>query len=242
MDIDVVSRLAGALARIDAATGPAEILGEVLATLHPFGFRHLLMTGLPMPQDGPWQLEILCDGWPVAWLEHYIARRHFSHDPCALRSRHAGQPFLWRDLSRRHMTAGQLRVMDEATEFGLNDGLCVPIHEPLRAPAVVTVAGHRIELAREDLPILETVCVHAFRAMRRLRAGEGRSFHLRLTDREREVLTWIAAGKAAEDVACILGISRFTVERHLSNVREKFDAVNTVQAVMEAVRRGEIHP
>lgn len=67
------------------------------------------------------------------------------------------------------------------------------------------------------------------------------SFHQELTDREREILTWIAAGRGVEDVACILGISKFTVERNMSNVRE-VDAVNTVHATMEAVRRGEVRP
>jgi LuxR family transcriptional regulator, quorum-sensing system regulator BjaR1 len=85
-------------------------------------------------------------------------------------------------------------------------------------------------------------CVQAFRAIRRLHMGDEGSLHHKLTDREREVLTWIAAGKVAEDVACILGISKFTVERHLSNIREKYGATNTVQSVMEAMRRGETQP
>lgn len=242
MNPSMFAMLTGALARIDAAVTPADVLQELLSILRPFGFRHLLITGLPPPQRGPWQCEILYDGWPVEWLEHYLASEHFSQDPCASRSRLVGQPFIWRDLMSNEMTTGQLRVMGEAAEFGLRDGLCVPVHEPRRAPSVVTAAGERIELLPEDVPILETVCVHAYRALRRLNGGGGQSPQINLTDREREVLTWIAAGKAAEDVACILGISRFTVERHLSNVRDKCDAVNTIQAAMEAVRRGEIYP
>ncbi|MDH4989129.1 LuxR family transcriptional regulator [Aminobacter anthyllidis] len=242
MNLKVFASLTGALARIDAAINPAEVLEELLNILRPFGFRHLLITGLPPPQVGPWQREILYDGWPVEWLEHYLASEHFSQDPCASRSRLVGQPFIWRDLTSNEMTTGQLRVMGEAAEFGLRDGFCVPVHEPRRAPSVVTAAGERIELLPEDVPILETVCVHAYRALRRLNGGGGQSPQINLTDRERQVLTWIAAGKVAEDVACILGISRFTVERHLSNVREKCDAVNTIQAAMEAVRRGEISP
>lgn len=241
MDRIEFAKLTGALARINAATSPAEVLDALLNTLRPFGFHHLLITGLPLPQQGPWQREIIYDGWPVEWLERYLASGHFAHDPCALRCRISGLPFAWHELSPGQMTKGQLRVMDEAAEFGLNDGFCIPVHEPRRAPAVVTVAGKCIEFAAGDVPFLETVCLQAFRALRRLMA-EKSEIDLKLTDREREVLTWIAAGKAAEDVACILRISRFTVERHLSNVREKLDVVNTIQAVVEAMRRGEIHP
>lgn len=242
MNPSMFAMLTGALARIDAAVTPADVLKELLSILRPFGFRHLLITGLPPPQRGPWQREILYDGWPIEWLKHYLASEHFTQDPCASRSRLVGQPFVWHDLLPKKMTTGQQRVMGEAAEFGLRNGLCVPVHEPRRAPSVVTAAGEHIEVLPEDIPILETVCVHAYRALRRLRDQVEQSRQITLTDREREVLTWIAAGKAAEDVACILGISRFTVERHLSNVRDKCDAVNTIQAAMEAVRRGEIYP
>ncbi|PSJ56243.1 helix-turn-helix transcriptional regulator [Pseudaminobacter soli (ex Li et al. 2025)] len=242
MNIHAVSRFLGSLDDIAAAAAPFEILEELSKVLRTFGLRHLLITGLPSPSKGPWQQEILYDGWPQEWIEHYSASEHFFHDPCALHSRYAGEPFLWSELSRDLMTARQLRVMDEATEFGLRDGLCVPVHLPLRGPSVITVAGERIEISEEDLPTVEMVCVQAFRALRRIHLGDNESHHHTLTDREREVLTWVAAGKAAEDVACILGISRFTVERHLANVREKYDAANTVQAVVEAVRRGEIRP
>ncbi|MDH6234884.1 LuxR family quorum sensing-dependent transcriptional regulator [Mesorhizobium soli] len=242
MNIRALSRFDGALEKIAAATAPTEILEELSTVLRSFGLHHLLITGLPLPRDGPWQQQILYDGWPREWFERYTASGHFFHDPCALRCRYTVEPFLWNELSRERMTDGQLRVMDEATEFGLKDGLCVPVHSPLRAPAVVTAAGEWIELAAEDLPTLEMLCVQAFRAIRRLHMGDDGSLHHKLTDREREVLTWIAAGKAAEDVACILGISKFTVERHLSNIREKDGATNTVQAVVEAMRRGEIQP
>lgn len=206
MNLQVFVGLTDALTKIDAANAPAEVLEELLATLRPFGFRHLLITGLPLPQLGSWQREILCDGWPMEWLEHYLASGHFSEDPCASRCRAVGQPFVWSDLSTTGMSAGQLRVMGEAAEFGLCNGFCVPIHEPRRVPAVVTAAGERIELLPEDGPILETLCVHAFRALRRMHDGGAQPVEVNLTDREREVLTWIAAGKAAEDVACILGI------------------------------------
>jgi LuxR family quorum sensing-dependent transcriptional regulator len=215
-------------------------LDELRKSLRPFGLRHILITGLPLPQDEPWHREILYDGWPVEWLEHYVASAHFPHDPCAARSRFGTRPFLWCDLSRESMSARERRVMDEATEFGLKNGLCVPIRLPFHVPAVITAAGDHVELGSEALPILEIVCLQASRAMVGLQADNEPVF--RLTDREREVMEWITAGKAAEDVACILGISRYTVERHLMNVREKLGATNTVHAVVKAIRRGEIHP
>ncbi|TDR34850.1 DNA-binding CsgD family transcriptional regulator [Aquamicrobium defluvii] len=131
--------------------------------------------------------------------------------------------------------------MEEATEFAMLDGVCIPVYEPCKAPAVITVAGDRIALGRNDLPVLEMVSIHAFRAVQQLRGAADEPAQKKLTNRERDILAWTAAGKSAEDVGCILSISKLTVERHLSNIREKLDATNSTHAAIKAILRGDIH-
>ena len=58
----------------------------------------------------------------------------------------------------------------------------------------------------------------------------------KLGAREKEVLAWIAEGKTAEETAIILGISRRTVEWHLSQVRQKVSAANVTHAIALAVK------
>lgn len=242
MHIKAISGWAETLERIDNASTPNEIMEGLSSFLRSFAFRDLLITGLPSTNDRPWHQAILYDGWSTEWFERYATCGHFSHDPCVLRSRTSDKAFLWRELARTEMSSRQLRVMDEASEFGMLDGLCVPIHHPLKAPAVVTAAGNLIDVDKSDLPTLEMICTHAFRALQRLHIGAEEPLLSKPTEREKEILKWISGGKSAEDIACILGISKFTVERHLRNVREKYNAINTVHAVMEAVRRGDIQP
>ena len=62
----------------------------------------------------------------------------------------------------------------------------------------------------------------------------------KLGAREKEVLAWIAEGKTAEETAIILGISRRTVEWHLSQVRQKVSAANVTHAIALAVKAGVI--
>lgn len=62
----------------------------------------------------------------------------------------------------------------------------------------------------------------------------------RLTAREREVLTWVAAGKSYWEVGRILGISERTVRHFMANSRAKLDAVSNKQAVALAVSAGLI--
>jgi DNA-binding CsgD family transcriptional regulator len=59
-----------------------------------------------------------------------------------------------------------------------------------------------------------------------------------LTEREREILKWIAEGKTSADVGAILGLSQRTVEWHTNRAVEKLEAVNRIQAVARAVRYG----
>lgn len=52
-----------------------------------------------------------------------------------------------------------------------------------------------------------------------------------LTDRQREVLEWVADGKTTQDIATIMGVSTAMVEKHLRLAREALDVETTAQAV-----------
>lgn len=52
-----------------------------------------------------------------------------------------------------------------------------------------------------------------------------------LTDRESEVLHWVARGKTNPEIAMILDISAFTVKNHMQRVFKKLDVSNRAQAV-----------
>ncbi|WP_102222969.1 response regulator transcription factor [Acidimangrovimonas sediminis] len=57
-----------------------------------------------------------------------------------------------------------------------------------------------------------------------------------LTEREAEVLLWLAAGKTNRDISDILGISPQTVKKHLEQVFSKLGAENRATATAMAVR------
>jgi len=52
-----------------------------------------------------------------------------------------------------------------------------------------------------------------------------------LSDREAEVLCWVALGKTNPEIGCILSISGFTVKNHMQRVFKKLDVSNRAQAV-----------
>ena len=52
-----------------------------------------------------------------------------------------------------------------------------------------------------------------------------------LTDREAEILKWVALGKTNPEIGSILEISAFTVKNHMQRVFKKLDVTNRAQAV-----------
>jgi DNA-binding NarL/FixJ family response regulator len=77
----------------------------------------------------------------------------------------------------------------------------------------------------------------------RLRRREGHlgpHSDIRLTDREREVLTWVGRGKTSSEIAVILGLSDRTVNFHCDRAMRRLDVVNRTQAVAKAVVQGLI--
>jgi transcriptional regulator EpsA len=52
-----------------------------------------------------------------------------------------------------------------------------------------------------------------------------------LTEREREVMHWVAGGKTNPEIASILEISAFTVKNHMQRVFKKLEVANRAQAV-----------
>lgn len=241
MENEIVVDLFAAISKIDTARSADVILQEFRSALARYGLRNFLITGLPVPHDADWQREILGDGWPPDWYGRYVSQDHFLHDPCVAQCRHSPEPFLWRQLPAAKLFARAKLVMDEAAEFGMREGICVPIHVPLAGPGVVTAASDRMEVPPSAMPFIETLCVHTFRSLAGLGTPCDGDEPTPLTARERELLEWSAQGKSTDDIACILGVTRNTVESHQRNIRGKLDAINVAHAIVKALRRQEIH-
>lgn len=58
-----------------------------------------------------------------------------------------------------------------------------------------------------------------------------------LTQREAEIMHWVAMGKTYAEVGMILGISANTVKNHMKSICGKLDASNRMQAVWKLQQR-----
>ncbi len=83
-----------------------------------------------------------------------------------------------------------------------------------------------------DFEMLDTVIQNR---LRRQLNGPRRRSDYHLTDREREVLTWVGRGKTSSEIAIILGLSERTVNFHCDQAIKRLGVSNRTQAVAKAV-------
>jgi transcriptional regulator EpsA len=57
-----------------------------------------------------------------------------------------------------------------------------------------------------------------------------------LSERERQIMAWVAMGKTNPEIGCILEISEFTVKNHMKSIFGKLDVTNRAQAVAKLTR------
>jgi DNA-binding NarL/FixJ family response regulator len=82
-----------------------------------------------------------------------------------------------------------------------------------------------------DFEMLDTVIQSRLRRAR----GPRRRSQYHLTEREREVLTWVGRGKTSSEIATILGLSERTVNFHCDQAMKRLNVINRAQAVAKAV-------
>ena len=135
------------------------------------------------------------------------------------------------------------RVMHEARAFGMSDGFTVPVYGFDGYQACVTMGGETCDLSPDALNALHIVSLIAYsRAREIVNVGPGYDEDVsELTERELDVLKWVSVGKSNWDISVILSISEKTVEKHLSAISSKLNALNRTHAVAYALRTGLIN-
>jgi LuxR family quorum sensing-dependent transcriptional regulator len=126
------------------------------------------------------------------------------------------------------------------TAYRLRHGFCVPIHGLNGYQAGISFAGFDVDDAKEANGTLQLIGIYAFNRLANLKSSSKE--HGILTEREREVLRWTAAGKTAWDTGGILNIAEDTVNKHIASAMRKLNVYSRAQAVAESIRRGEIIP
>lgn len=204
-----------------------------------FGFETFIVTGVPRLANRFSQL-ILSKRWPSEWSELYVSRNYIESDPVARLCHTTNRMFLWSDAPYdRSRERRACEVMQAASEFGMSDGLCVPVHGIYGLDACISLGGRDFSKDPHTHATIQLIALYIFQKMVRLSAPAQQRAPA-LSSREREVMSWTAIGKSAWEIGQILSISSETVNKHIANSLRKLDASNKAHGVANALLNKEI--
>lgn len=212
-------------------------------TLNRWGFgrfAYLVMRGLG-PDDDFWMAD-----YPQGWSAHYLDRDYVHVDPVVWAARTTTLPFHWNDLAAKFPKAHQLPI-HEAGEFGLKNGITVPLRGPGQCSATFNFTaplpnGEAAGLWRERHFDLHLLALYAHEAIVNRVYATPDDRLIILYPRERECLLWASRGKTAWEIGNILHLSEQTVTGYLKSAARKLGVYSKTHAVVKAILLGIILP
>jgi DNA-binding CsgD family transcriptional regulator len=227
--------------RLNRASAVPEAVASMREVLARFGFDFFCLHSMPRP-DQPFDEVTHAIQVPDEWIKLYLQQQYAQVDPSIRYGRKTSFPFEWKSAPfNPEEEPRAVEFVQRVTDFGLLEGLCVPIHGSSGSEGGLWMGGRRPDLDPRSVALLHLVAIYAFEHVRRLSYAHQAPKPL-LTTREQEVLTWIAMGKSAWEIGEILGIAKRTVDEHAQTAFRKLNAVNRAQAIAIALRERMIAP
>lgn len=183
------------------------------------------------------------DRIPPAWRQRYLEAGHAAYDPVFQHAARGGRKTTWSDC--KAIAAGEetgaraLQVFDEAAEFGLKDGLVMPIHGLGDLPAAVAFGGEDLDLGDDAQASLYLMGALAYEGLRRI-VEQFKPVAPMLSEQELRVLRWTAEGKSATTIGVILRLSPHTVREYHEKLRAKYAVATLIQVVVFAALDGNL--
>jgi LuxR family quorum sensing-dependent transcriptional regulator len=185
--------------------------------------------------------------YPEDWMKYYVEKNFEVIDPVRRQMYVAPSIFTWDGVMQLPtITENQSRFMNEGNEAKLYDGIGVPLRGPRGAIAGIGAASSTggVELKNPNLlSYVNLLSQQFYTVYLTLEMQQGCSEEhpfVYLTDREQEVMKWLANGKTKSEIGDIIGISEHTVHTHVKTSLKKLDANNTTLGVLKALQMGLI--
>lgn len=222
---------------IEGAKSLTTIKNEVRAFSAPLGYDRFVLFSASAAQDGFVERMYWVEGDWFGTGEPVDAETYVRRCPMTRHVLENNEPFFWTKTIEKE---GELyRVVRSPHGPGIH-GLQVPVFGPLGLEGAVSLGGTRIDASPQTRFALKLIAEVAFVAARKLLELPPNDEIGALSEREREVLAWTAAGRRQIEIAATLGLSERTVENHLRRIRKRLGVTTTAHAIRVAIRNGEI--
>lgn len=219
----------------------SELYNKAKVVAGMLGFEHFVY-GLRLHLGSGAAHELVISGYPVAWRQIYEQENYVASDPTVAHCLNSSLPLIWSENFFRQK--GATALMETARQFGLRSGLTMPAHSTHLQTGLLSLSSERAELAdnTELLGQAQLFATYLHEAARNVVEKKERFQRTmcQLTPREKECLTWAAAGKSSWEIARIVTASERTVNFHIGNVIQKLNVSSRSQAVAKALASGMI--
>ncbi len=231
------------LEKLAATRKTAEIRAVAFEYFKTLDMRMISYHHLPpigAPDQGVLLLET--EGFPPDLLTRYIRDKLFLIDPIPIYAQKTTVPFKWSEIGNlTNLRPEQKELMRKFFKAGLGDGYAIQVFGPGGRNGVFGFGWGITDqpLKQTTLNELRWICqaVH-LRYCERMEQKIPET--IGLSNREREVLEWVARGKSNADIATIMGVSAHTVDAYLRRIFLKLGTTDRVTAAIRGVGTGII--
>lgn len=179
--------------------------------------------------------------YPMEWLRIYGANQLYNQDPIVIRNLSNPGSQLWDETYS--MYDGKLsKLFLTSRDFGLSHGVSGGLYnQDSNTTTLFSFSGKGDWFKDHQKNILALLAPHLHQALARVyKAAQASSRLSTLSKREREIVTWVKAGKTNWEISMILNISERTVKFHVQNIERKLEAVNKAHAVAILMEQGQL--
>lgn len=178
-----------------------------------------------------------------SWHDYYLASDFHDVDKTLQHSAEMMLPVFW-DVKQQLVNAASRKeklMRQESLSFGVEKGVCIPIHGPREDFSVLTLhqrkGEHCIDVNITNMSDIMIIAYHYYVAIKRLLVNQTASLpssDFNLSRREWQCLNLIANNRSTEAIAVTLGISVRTVHFHMQNLIKKMGVSSKYQALFKA--------
>lgn len=203
-------------------------------------YRHFV--GHP-DQEPEGQMMLVTEGFPEGFIERLFEKRLVLVNPIPDLATRTTDPFFWSDIpAMTSLLEREEAFLEEAARSEVGDGLAIPVFGAMSRNGVFNLGfgPERPPFGMKELKELQLAAQLSHLAYIRMTPDfqPGKTL---MTDREREVLEWIAQGKSNSVIAEILGISAHTVDTHVRRIFKKLDVNDRTTAAVKGLGAGLVH-
>ena len=180
-------------------------------------------------------------GFPDEWEAQYRSEWYLI-DPLPSLAMSRISTFVWPDdVQLSHLTNDQRDYLTTIKKFGMGQGLAVPCFGPFARVGFVGLDMANNDTAFDSSNIVKAEIAARFSFTRYALLEKPFGSPLpSLSDREAEVLRWIAAGKSNAVIGDILGIQPSSINEYVKRLFAKLGVTDRTSASVQALAQGLI--